>query len=131
MDAFHPGLWERLELVPTLANSGGLDVVDYLLELACQPQNTMNIDLGRRALVGLPREWLLSCIEERAAARLSLNEEWEYRRYLEACCFIDTQLAERVAALGLGSDAADVREAAREFAGTCAEFKATNADWLR
>jgi hypothetical protein len=64
-------------------------VLSYFLELACQAQNMLNIELGRASLVTLPRKWLLEKIEAAAKPLLDTNDEWEYRRLLEVYWKLD------------------------------------------
>ena len=131
MARFHPQLWGRLDLVPTLAPEISRAVLEYLLGLACQATNDMPIALGRSSLVRLPREWLSVRIELAASSALDLTDDWEYRRYLELCCFIDPDIGERVAEAGLASTNAHVREAAEDFKGCCADFASTHGGWIR
>ena len=122
MSEFGPNLWERLHEVPTLPADRALDVVRYLLQLACQPTHIAPILLGRRSLVRIPRRWLLEHLEAAAAEALDLADEWEYRRFIETCCFLDVGLAEQVAQQGLTSEHSAIREAAEGFRGACKQF---------
>ncbi|HEX8905446.1 MAG TPA: hypothetical protein VF771_11415, partial [Longimicrobiaceae bacterium] len=54
MDAIEPELWRHPERTPSLAPEQGRAVVSGLLELACQCQNMLNIELGRAGLLALP-----------------------------------------------------------------------------
>jgi hypothetical protein len=130
MSTFSDELWKRLEVVPTLPGDQAVEVVKYLLQLACQPSNAVPILLGRRSLVRIPRAWLIPRLDDAAVAALDLNDEWEYRRYLEVCSFIDPALAEQVAKRGLTSGNADVRETAAHFSGRCAELAGRDAQFL-
>ncbi len=116
MDTFRAGLWSRLDLVPTLEPDLRDVVAHYLLELACQAQNIANISLGRRALLGLPRVWLLAHVEVYAEPLLQLEDEWEYRRLAEVYEHLDQGLLRRLIARGLDSRNGEIREAARDFA---------------
>jgi hypothetical protein len=64
------------------------------------------------ALAGLPRPWLAARIEAAPAPLLRLQDEWEYRRLLELYALLDPELWRRLAARGLRSPVADIREAA-------------------
>jgi hypothetical protein len=122
MSEFSPRLWERLDGVPELPQDIPLDVVKYLLQLACQPSHITPILLGRRSLVRLPRQWLLERLESAAAAVLDLNDDWEYRRFIEVCCFLDIELAERLCERGQASERPAIREAAEQLRGSCQKF---------
>ena len=115
MNAFQEGLWEHLEAVPTLEAQTGEAVLRYLLGLACQAQHSANIVLGRRALWGLPRAWVLLHIERCAEPLLELGDEWEYRRLLEVYQQLDADLVHRLALRGLTSPESEIRETAQEW----------------
>jgi len=115
MNAFQEGLGENLEGVPTLEPQIRSAVMHYLLELACQAQNTRNILLGRQALQSVPREWLLNNIERCAQFLLELEDEWEYRRLLEVYEQLDAHLTHRLASRGLSSPKSDIQETAHEW----------------
>ena len=83
MTISHKDLWKHLELTPKLEPKIGDAVLRYVLELACQCQHIRNIELGRMALLELPREWVLQHIERVAEPLLQLNDEWEYRLALK------------------------------------------------
>ncbi|MDP9375151.1 MAG: hypothetical protein M3Q65_22415 [Chloroflexota bacterium] len=117
MNAYHEELWQHLALVPALEPQTRNAVMEYLLELACQAQNERNIDLGRRAILGLPRAWLLQHLETYAEPLLQLEDEWEYRRLGEIYLRLDEGLVRRLAARGLESRDEGIREAAQDFLG--------------
>ena len=115
MDAFPKGLWSQLELIPMLEPDVRKDIIQYLLELACQCQNMRNITLGRESLWSLPREWLIQHIESYAEPLLQLEDEWEYRRLAEVYEGLDGDLLRRLIARGLESRNPDIREAAADY----------------
>lgn len=115
MDSFREGLWKHLETVPTLDPQTQEAVLQYLLSLSCQAQNIANISLGRKALLSLPRDWLLQTVEQAAQPLLELEDEWEYQRLLEVCQHLDQALSHRIAVRGLVSPNRDIREAARSI----------------
>jgi hypothetical protein len=101
--------------VPTLNPSTGDAVLSYLLELACQAQNMRNIELGRTALLALPRAWLLDRIEAAAEPLLELGDEWEYRRLGEVYLGLDQELVRGLIARGRDSQDEGIKEAAEDF----------------
>ncbi len=127
MAEFAPGLGEHLEDVPNLKPPAARAVVEYLLHLSCRSGHIGFIQAGRRALVKIPREWLVERIESAASGALDLADEWQYRRFIELCCLLDQRVVRRVAERGLGSESAPIREAAREFRDGGAEFAARHA----
>ena len=121
MDAFQKDLWAHLDLTPTLPTDTGHAVLTYLLELACQSQNVLNIELGRKALLALPRMWLLAHIEEDAEPLVQLNDEWEYRRLLEVYSKLDSTLTRKLAMRGIDNSDIGIREACKDFLDTLTE----------
>jgi hypothetical protein len=88
------------------------------LELACQCQHIRTISAGRRAIVDLPRPWVLGNLLRVAGEALNLSDEWEYRRLLEVCELINAGLPAALIHQGRGSVNAEVREAAEDFSET-------------
>jgi hypothetical protein len=115
MDTFQKDLWAHLELVPSLPVMTGRAVLAYLLELACQSQNALTIELGRKVLMALPRIWLLEHIEIAAEPLVQLNDEWEYRRLLELYSLLDTMLVRQLALRGINNPDTGIKEASRSF----------------
>ncbi len=75
LESLSPKLWENLELTPSLPAEKGEAVIAYLLELYCQCQNYMNIELGAAGLMALPKNWLNAHIEGVAEKMLLCPEE--------------------------------------------------------
>jgi len=115
MNDFRDQLWNQLYIIPTLDLNLQRVVLFYLIELACQSQNDINIQIGREALLSLPRQWLLSHIEGVVELINKSEDEWEYRRLLELYWLLDKKLVKRFALQGLKSENPDVVEAAEEF----------------
>ena len=115
MDTFQKDLWAHLDLIPTLPTDTGHAVLSYLLELACQAQNELNIRLGREALLALPQMWLLEHIEEDAEPLIQLNDDWEYRRLLELYSMLDNMLARKLALRSIDNPDIGIREARQDF----------------
>jgi hypothetical protein len=82
---------------------------------ACTAQSLPVIERGRAAVLAMPREWVLSNIEQAADAALDLTDEWEYRRLLELLLLIDDALARKLIDRGLASLKAEIRESAADF----------------
>jgi hypothetical protein len=116
LDAIAPGLSDDLGFAAGLPEAQAERLVGLIIELACQCQNTRNITLGREAAAEVPRLWLLGRIEGVAERMLDLDDEWEYRRFLEVAELLDPGLLSRIISRGLTSGNAEVVEAAEDFA---------------
>lgn len=115
LDDIHKNLWAHLESVPQLSYQEQRSVLSYFLQLACQSQNALNIDLGRASIIALPNDWLLENIEEVSEPFLQTNDEWEYRRLLEVYWKLDRGLAQNLVIQGLKSTNSEIKDVAREY----------------
>ena len=62
LDAYVPGLWNNLHLVPDLPDPSPDEIVAGFLEHACKAQHIANITLGRQGICALPPEWTIERI---------------------------------------------------------------------
>jgi len=85
------------------------------LELACQAQNTANIERGRRGILSLPRAWTVAHIEAAAEPLLQTNDEWEWRRLLEVYERLDEALLRKLAVRATSHQDPDIREAGQDI----------------
>ncbi len=115
MNCFRDQLWNQLTIIPTLDLDLQKAVLSYLIELACQSQNDINIEIGRQALLNIPRQWLLSHIESITEPLYKLEDSWEYRRLLELYWLLNKELARKLAVQGLNNRNLDIEEAAKDF----------------
>lgn len=123
MDQFAPDLAAHLDRVPTLPPDYQRAVLTYVLELACQAQNQLNIDLGRAAIWNMPRAWVLAHIEAAAEFLLQFNDEWEYRRLIEVYWHMDIALVKRLVERGLANTEADIQAVALECLAQLKEYR--------
>ena len=115
LDELSPNISADLGRITTRSEQNGEQILEAILLRGCQAQHTRNIVLGRLAAAEVPRDWLVARIERVAARVLNLEDEWEYRRFLELCGELDAGLLQRLVAHGLVSDNAEIREAAEDF----------------
>ena len=114
LNSIHKNLWMNLDLVPQLSHQVQQLVLSYFLELACQAQNSLNINLGRASLMTLPKDWLLENIESASQPMMNTNDEWEYRRLLEIYWKLDRGLADKLVIWGLKSMNPEIEITAKE-----------------
>ncbi|MEQ8386400.1 MAG: hypothetical protein RH949_29000 [Coleofasciculus sp. A1-SPW-01] len=86
---------------------------DDLLELASVSQS--DIELCRKAILSLPKNWLLANIEKSAEPLLQDGTDEEYRRLLELYLDIDRELVKRLAHRAVDHDDPDIREVGEDF----------------
>lgn len=86
---------------------------DDLVDLASVSHS--DIELCRKAILSLPKTWLLANIEKSAEPLLQNGTDEEYRRLLELYIDIDTELTQRLTIQALQHDDLDIREAGEDF----------------
>jgi hypothetical protein len=74
-----------------------------------------DVELGRQAILLLPKTWLIENIEKSAEPLLKDGTDEEYRRLLELYIQIDRELTERLAKRALQHKDPDIREAGEDF----------------
>ncbi len=115
VNSYSDNLWDNPHQVPNLSADASRSLLTHFIELSCQCQNVANINLGRHAILSLPREWVTNEIQSVAIEQLDLNDEWEYRRLLELYEQLDKDLCNAQITLGLSSSDPEIVAAAVEF----------------
>ncbi len=87
------------------------------LQLACEPTYVPTIIAARRAILSLPRDWVLEKIEIEAANLLDWDDDWLQRRFLELCSLLDRDLTIRAARKAATHQNPDIKEAGEDFLG--------------
>ena len=90
-------------------------VLRVLIENACLGQNYAPIELGRKKINEINKEWLGQYFLEVAETCIDFSDEWEYRRLVELVDFSVTELKDKVFELGVDSDNEEIRELVEEF----------------
>jgi len=111
----HPDLPARITEADALGVAVVDDVMRCALSFACQSQHVSNVQLGRAALLALPRAPVLERIVDTARATLDLRDEWDVRRFLEVLCVLDRRLLRSFAVEQLASPNPEIREAAEDL----------------
>lgn len=88
-------------------------LLDELVDLASVSHS--DIELCRKAILSLPKTWLLANIENRAEGLLADGTDEEYRRLLELYINIDDRLTEKLVKRALQHEDANIREAGEDF----------------
>lgn len=115
LNGIEENLWFNLDRVPQLDPLKGEAVLVLLLKLACHSQNIANIEIGRKGILAIPKEWVLHHIEQLAEPLLQLEDDWEYRRLLEVYELLDDSLKRRLAVRAKNHSNPDIREAGEDF----------------
>jgi hypothetical protein len=102
-----------LRLIEYLKLEERQNLFDDLLDLASVSQS--DIELCRKAILSLPKNWLLANIEKSAELLLQNGTDEEYRRLLELYLDIDRELVKRLAQRAVEHDDPDIREVGEDF----------------
>ncbi len=102
-----------LRLIEYLKLEERQSLFDDLLDLASVSQS--DIEICRKAILSLPKNWLLSNIEKSAEPLLQDGTDEEYRRLLELYLDMDRELAKRLAQRAVQHDNPDIREVGEDF----------------
>ena len=102
-----------LRLIEYLNLEERQSLFDNLVDLASVSHS--DIELCRKAILSLPKTWLLANIEKSAEPILQDGTDEEYRRLLELYLEIDWELTQRLVLKALQHDDPDIREAGEDF----------------
>lgn len=91
------------------------NVLQILLEWACQPQNALAIMTARNYIKKIKYEWLRDCMMDVANKCIDFSDEWEYRRFIELIIYAVPELKDEVIKLGESSDNIEIKKAAYDF----------------
>ena len=86
-------------------------IISHLLELACQCQNIMNINIGRYHLQNSSKEWLVPRLRRLINSVLDEDDNyWAYIRTLELFSTIDESLTKEIANQAAQHEDVEIRE---------------------
>ena len=91
------------------------NIVAELIGWACKPQNESSIRIARDCLKQFPIEWVSLRIKQTTIKSIDITDEWEYRRLLELCELISTDLLKWAIILGEKSTNPDIVEAVDDY----------------
>ena len=101
--------------IMSLSDSLASEVIGALLSWACQAQNDIPITIGRNCLKQFPVEWVSPKIKQTVFRFINITDDWDYRRLLELCELISTDLLKWAITLGADSTNPDIIEAVDDF----------------
>ena len=90
-------------------------VLKVLIENACLGQNIAPIELGRKKINEIKKEWLNRYFLEVAYSCIDFSDEWEYRRLVELVILDVPELKQKVLEMGRNSENEEIREAAEDY----------------
>jgi hypothetical protein len=117
IDSIYPGASGRLDRIDELSDSAGKKIVDTLIKRACESQHVGYILSARKALLTLPRTWLLGVLPDAIRDVVVLGDEWEYRRLIELLKDLNPPLFDSCIAYGIATGDGEIYEAAADLKG--------------
>lgn len=90
-------------------------VLKVLIENSCLGQNYGPIDISRKKINEIDKDWLNQFILEVASTCIDCSDEWEYRRLVELVVLVLPELKQEVLKLGAQSENEEVREVVEDF----------------
>ena len=98
-----------------LSDEVASEIVGKLVFWACNPTSIMPITIGRKCLKQFPVEWVSPKIKQTVFRFINITDDWDYRRLLELCELISTDLLKWAITLGADSTNSDIIEAIDDF----------------
>lgn len=90
-------------------------VLKVLIENSCLGQNYGPIDISRKKINEINKDWLNQFLLEVASTCIDCSDEWEYRRLVELVVLVLPELKQEVLKLGAQSENEEVREVVEDF----------------
>lgn len=103
---------KSLDKYPSCVSEKALRI---LIENACQGQNCAPIEVARKKVNEINKDWLKENMLEVANSCLDFSDEWEYRRFMELVELTVPELKQKVLEIGEKSEIDDIREVAQDF----------------
>ena len=90
-------------------------VLKVLIENSCLGQNYGPIDISRKKINEINKDWLNQFLLEVASTCIDCSDEWENRRLVELVVLVLPELKQEVLKLGAQSENEEVREVVEDF----------------
>ena len=109
--------YEDIHLIDKYPLCIAKEVLKVLIDNACCGQNYAPIELGRKKINEINKEWLNRYFLEVAASCIDFSDEWEYRRLVELVDLVVPKLMPQVLDIGKDSENEEVREVVDDYKG--------------
>lgn len=90
-------------------------VLKVLIKNSCLGQNYAPIELGRKKINEIDKEWLKQYFLEVAINCIDFSDDWEYRRLMELIVCVIPELKEEALALVENSADEDIQEVVQDY----------------
>ena len=107
--------YEDIKLLDKYPLEVSKQVLKVLIEYACVGQNYGPIEISRKKINEIDKNWLKQYFIEVASTCIDYSDEWEYRRLVELVVFVVPELKQKILELGVHSENEEVREVVEDF----------------
>lgn len=107
--------YEDIELLDKYPLEVSKQVLKVLIENSCLGQNYESIEIGRKKINEIDKNWLKQYFVEVASTCIDYSEEWEYRRLVELVLLVVPELKQRILEFGEKSENEEIREVVEDF----------------
>lgn len=101
--------------IMALSEDASSEIIGILLSYGCQGQNVLPIMISRECMQQFPVEWVSEKIRQKVSVSIDINDDWEYRRFLELCELISIDLLRWAISLNENSTDPYIAEAVDDF----------------
>ena len=108
-------LYEDIKILDKYPLDVSKQVLKVLIENSCLGQNYGPIDISRKKINEINKDWLNQFLLEVASTCIDCSDEWEYRRLVELVVLVLPELKQEVLKLGAQSENEEVREVVEDF----------------
>lgn len=114
LNAVSDGIADRLETLQAVTDDSA-KVMRTLLEFACKSQNIGSLTATREFILRVPSSVRSDLIQAAASSSVNLDDEWEFRRFIELLRIAQPELVSHYLERGTKSIDDGVRQAAEDF----------------
>lgn len=107
--------YKDIVILDTYSLEVSKQVLKILIENSCLGQNYGPIELGRKKINEINKEWLKNNFVEVASECINYDDEWEYRRLLELVVYAIPELKQEILKFGEQSENEEIREVVEDF----------------
>lgn len=115
IETIQEGCCYDLVNIDKLPKEVACQILQKLLEWACQPQNITAIETARKKIREINKDWLNENLLEVIEDCIDLSDEWEYRRLLELVVDVLPERKGYILELGIDSENEEIRECVEDY----------------
>ncbi|WP_020571714.1 hypothetical protein [Neolewinella persica] len=117
MDSVDDGklIMKNWSLIENTEDENSDKIISHLIDLACNTQNIININIGRYFLQKSSKGWLMKRLKRLIRSFLVNGDYWNYLRALELLSTIDNSLTKEIATKAVQHEDLEIQEVGKGF----------------